>query len=64
MDKHTNIHSDVTAVKVMLLKHAVRNTRVLHNEKRNHTVINAFVGNQVKNVQQHMQDMNTNITNN
>ena len=26
--------------------------------------INAFVGNQVKNVQQHMQDMNTNITNN
>ena len=45
MDKHTNIHSDVTAVKVMLLKHAVRSTRVRPTEQRNHTVINAFVGN-------------------
>lgn len=45
MDKHTNIHSDVTTVKMMLLKRDVRSTRVLHNDKRNNTVINAFAVN-------------------
>lgn len=48
MDTHTNIHTNVNAVKTMLLKRDVRSTRVLRNEKRNNTVINAFVGKGLK----------------